>query len=211
MARQVRHSTSDWKQACAHLRRADPILCRIIDAHSGAMLEPRRDAFFSLARSIAGQQISVKAAASVWGRFEAEVQEVTPQAVVRKDADTLRACGLSNAKARYILSLAQHFVDGSLRLSSWPEMDDESVIDDLTQVKGVGRWTAEMFLIFHLLRPDVLPLGDVGLQRAIGDHYLAGERPTNSQMLEVAAPWRPWRSIATWYLWRSLDAVPVNY
>ena len=175
------------------------------------MLEPRHDPFFSLARSIVGQQISVKAAASVWARFEMEVQDVTPQAVARKDADTLRNCGLSNAKARYILSLAEHFIGDSLRLSSWPEMDDEAVIDDLTQVKGIGRWTAEMFLIFHLLRPDVLPLGDLGLQRAISDHYLAGERPTNGQMLEVAASWQPWRSIATWYLWRSLDAVPVNY
>jgi len=211
LTQEARQSTSDWKQACTHLRRADPVLCKIIDAHSGAMLEPRHDAFFSLARSIVGQQISVKAAASVWGRFEAEVQEVTPHAVAGKESDTLRACGLSNAKARYILSLAEHFIDGSLRLSSWPEMDDEAVIDDLTQVKGIGRWTAEMFLIFHLLRPDVLPLGDLGLQRAIGDHYLAGERPTNDQMLEVAARWRPWRSIATWYLWRSLDAVPVNY
>jgi len=211
LTQEARQSTSDWKQACTHLRRADPVLCKIIDAHSGAMLEPRHDAFFSLARSIVGQQISVKAAASVWGRFEAEVQEVTPHAVAGKASDTLRACGLSNAKARYILSLAEHFIDGSLRLSSWSEMDDEAVIDDLTKVKGIGRWTAEMFLIFHLLSADVLPLGDLGLQRAIGDHYLAGERPTNDQMLEVAARWRPWRSIATWYLWRSLDAVPVNY
>ena len=175
------------------------------------MLQPRDDAFFSLARSIVGQQISVKAAASVWAKFEQEVGEVSPRAVATKNEDTLRGCGLSRAKARYVLSLAEHFIDGRLRDSSWGEMDDEAVIEDLIQVKGIGRWTAEMFLMFHLLRPDVLPMGDLGLQRAIGNDYLDGARPTEAQMIAIAEPWRPFRSAATWFLWRGLDAVPVNY
>lgn len=202
---------TNWREACASLQRADPILDQTIHAHAGAMLEPRSDAFFSLARSIVGQQISVKAAASVWGRFESEVGSVTPDAVATKNEEVLRGCGLSRAKARYVLSLAEHFIDGSLREGDWSDMDDEAVIENLTQVKGIGRWTAEMFLIFHLLRPDVLPVGDLGLQRAIGNGYLDGERPTKEQMFEIAEPWRPYRSVATWFLWRSLDAVPVNY
>ena len=203
--------TFRWGRACASLRRADPVLAKIIDRHANARIEPRDDAFFSLARSIVGQQISVKAAASVWQRFEAEVRDVTPHAVARKTEHSLRGCGLSRAKARYVLSLAEHFIDGGLREGLWRGMDDEAVVENLTQVKGVGRWTAEMFLIFHLLRPDVLPLGDLGLQRAIGNDYLDGARPTAEQMVEIAEPWRPFRSVATWYLWRNLDAVPVNY
>ncbi len=200
-----------WQQACASLGRADPILGGHIRAHAGAMLQPRNDAFFSLARSIVGQQISVLAAAAVWERFVAAVGEIRPRAVVRKDEDTLRGCGLSRAKAGYILSLAEHFLNGGLDERAWDHMRDEAVIENLTQVKGIGRWTAEMFLIFHLLRPDVLPVGDLGLQRAIGNDYFGGERPTRAQMLAIAEPWRPFRSVATWYLWRSLDAVPVEY
>ena len=211
LAEHTPHPVAYWHQACETLQRADPILGEIIRAHEGAMLEPRDDAFFSLARSIVGQQISVKAAASVWARFEVEVQEVTPRAVARKDVDALRGCGFSRAKARYVLSLAEHFINGRLREMSWDEMDDEAVIQDLTQVKGIGRWTAEMFLMFHLLRPDVLPVGDLGLQHAIGNDYLDGEKPTREQMIAIAEPWRPYRSVATWFLWRRLDAVPVNY
>ena len=114
-------------------------------------------------------------------------------------------------KAGYLISLSGHFRDGSLDVASWTKLDDEAVIDQLTQVKGIGRWTAEMFLIFYLLRPDVLPVGDVGVQRAIGNHYNGGERPDAAAMRRIAEPWRPWRSVAVWYLWRSLDAVPVDY
>ena len=136
---------------------------------------------------------------------------ITPAAIAGENEESLRGCGLSRPKARYLLSLAAHFIDGSLQHEQWREMDDEEVIQRLVQVKGIGRWTAEMFLIFHLLRPDVLPLGDIGIQKAIGNHFTGGVRPSAREMTAIAEPWRPWRSVAAWYLWRSLDAVPVEY
>ena len=175
------------------------------------MLRPRHDPFFSLSRSIVGQQISVKAAESVWGKMLGHMGEITPAAVAGENEESLRGCGLSRQKARYLLSLAEHFIDGSLRQEQWSEMDDEAVIGRLVQVKGIGRWTAEMFLIFHLLRPDVLPVDDIGIQKAIGNHFNGGVRPSAREMAVIAEPWRPWRSVASWYLWRSLDAVPVEY
>jgi DNA-3-methyladenine glycosylase II len=107
--------------------------------------------------------------------------------------------------------LAAHFLDGGVNADAWPDMDDEAIIKQLTTVKGIGRWTAEMFLIFHLLRPDVMPVGDIGIQKAIGNHYAGGTRPGPKEMIAIAEKWRPWRSVAVWYLWRSLDAVPVEY
>ena len=200
-----------WGEACRTLANTDPVLAMMIEAAGGATLRPRRDPFFSLARSIVGQQISVKAAESVWQKLIDQVQTMAPQAVAAHDEDSLRACGLSRQKALYMISLAQHFLDGSLALDKWPDMDDEAVIKELTQVKGIGRWTAEMFLIFHLVRPDVLPVADIGIQKAMRNHYTNGEKPNADRMLAIAEPWRPWRSVAVWYLWRSLDAIPVEY
>ena len=123
----------------------------------------------------------------------------------------MRGCGLSRRKASYLLNLAEHFRDGGLGGNPWQSMDDEQVIDTLIRIKGIGRWTAEMFLIFHLLRPDVLPVTDIGIQKAIARHYNGGERMAPDEMIAIAEPWRPWRSVASWYLWRSLDAIPVEY
>ena len=200
-----------WSEARAHLEGVDGVLARLIAAAGDAVLEPRRDPFYSLARSIVGQQISVLAAESVWRKLTARLGAVAPAALAVADEEGLRSCGLSRQKSRYLLSLAGHFADGALDIEAWPELDDEAVIERLTRVKGVGRWTAEMFLIFHLLRPDVLPVADLGLQRALRNHYTGGTRPTAEQMAAIAEPWRPWRSVAVWYLWRSLDAVPVEY
>lgn len=200
-----------WDEACSALRRADPVLGRLILAAGGSVLRPRNDAFYSLARSIAGQQISVRAAETVWQRLLARVGEMTPGAVAGHSADALRECGLSRSKASYLQNLAEHFAEGGLGGSAWDRMDDEAVIETLVQIKGIGRWTAEMFLIFHLLRPDVLPVGDIGIQKAIARHYGGGERLPPREMTAIAEPWRPWRSVASWYLWRSLDAVPVEY
>jgi len=136
---------------------------------------------------------------------------MTPAAVVRHGAARLARCGLSRRKAEYCVDLARHFRDGLLREEEWAAMDDTAVIEDLVRVRGVGRWTAEMFLMFNLLRPDVLPLGDIGLQRAISLHYFDGEAADLDAVRELAASWAPWRSVATWYLWRSLDPVPVEY
>jgi DNA-3-methyladenine glycosylase II len=134
----------------------------------------------------------------------------TPEQML-KGRRRLAGCGLSQRKAEYIADLARCFVDGSVHARDWPDMDDEAVIAELIQVRGIGRWTAEMFLMFNLLRPDVLPLDDLGLQKAVGLHYFKGERVARAQMRELGASWAPWRSVAVWYLWRSLDPVPVEY
>ena len=200
-----------WAEARQALGRADPILGNLIRAAEGSALRPRNDPFFSLSRSIVAQQISIHAAEAVWQKLIAHVGTMTPGAVARQTEDALRGCGLSRPKTRYLLSLAEHFTEGTLDQESWDQMDDDAVIARLVQVKGIGRWTAEMFLIFHLLRPDVLPVGDIGIQKAIAKHFNDGIRPSPDDMVSIAEPWRPWRSVASWYLWRSLDAVPVEY
>ena len=200
-----------WDEARRALAAADPVMAGVIAAAGGAALRPRRDAFHSLARSIVGQQISVKAAESVWGRLAAHCGAVTPAALAGRTGEELRACGLSLRKAGYLLGLAERFASGAIDPDALRRLDDEAAVEALCRAKGVGRWTAEMFLIFHMLRPDVLPLADLGVQRAIGNLYAGGERPTAEAMRAAAEPWRPWRSVAVWYLWRSLDAVPVEY
>ena len=134
-----------------------------------------------------------------------------PAAVAAAPVDALRACGLSQRKTEYLSDLAGHFVAGRLDPRRWKQMDDEALIAALVDVKGIGRWTAEMFLIFHELRPDVLPVDDIGLQRAIALHYHGGERVDAAAIRALAVRWQPWRSVATWYLWRSLDPLPVEY
>ncbi len=200
-----------WNRAKRALARRDAVLARIIHDHPRIALEPRGEPFFTLARSIVGQQISVKAAASVWARLVALAPRMLPRQVLRAGYPELLACGLSRRKAEYIADLARHFIDGNLRAAEWVQMEDEAVVAELVQVRGIGRWTAEMFLMFNLLRPDVLPLDDLGLQRAICLNYFKGRPVSLRTMRRVAAAWTPWRSVATWYLWRSLDPVPVEY
>ncbi len=200
-----------WDEAKGHLSKRDRVLRRIIRAHPDANLRTRGNAFQTLARSIVGQQISVKAAQSVWDRFEALAGRVDPAVVVALEEEAMRAAGLSRMKAAYLRDLAARFHAGSVEPRRWARMGDEAVIADLVQVKGIGRWTVEMFLIFHMMRPDVLPVGDLGLQRAMELHYNGGEAITKDDMRRIAEPWRPWSSVATWYLWRSLDPVPVEY
>ncbi|MGE5161510.1 MAG: DNA-3-methyladenine glycosylase family protein [Betaproteobacteria bacterium] len=191
-------------------------MARIIDGHPRGALVSRGDAFSTLARSIVGQQISVKAADAVWGRFRAACgEEITPRSVLRRRATTLRSCGLSERKVEYIRDLCEHFVSGRVDPARFAGQGDEAIIEELTDIRGIGRWTAEMFLIFNLLRPNVLPLDDLGLLRAVSLHYLDGEaiagREGRARVEALAAVWAPWRSVATWYLWRSLDPVPVEY
>ncbi|MGE0357935.1 MAG: DNA-3-methyladenine glycosylase [Burkholderiales bacterium] len=200
-----------WDQAKAHLEKRDRVLRRIIRAHPGANLRTRGDAFRTLARSIVGQQISVHAAQAVWDRFEALAGSVVPARVARLDDDAMRAAGLSRMKVAYLKDLAARFHAGDIRPRRWSRMADEAIVADLVRVKGIGRWSVEMFLIFHLMRPDVLPVGDLGLQRAMERLYNGGEALTKEGMREIARPWQPWSSVATWYLWRSLDPVPVEY
>jgi DNA-3-methyladenine glycosylase II len=200
-----------WERAKRALGRADPVLRAVIKAHPKVHLQPRGEPFFTLARAIVGQQISVKAAQSVWNRFETCVLRVSPENVLRRKRQELRACGLSDRKVEYVADLAQHFVDGRIHVHKWPEMDDEAIIAELVEVRGIGRWTAEMFLIFNLLRPDVFPLDDLGLQKGIRVAYFGGRKVSVRTMKRLGETWRPWRSVATWYLWRSLDPVPVEY
>ncbi|MFZ5558799.1 MAG: DNA-3-methyladenine glycosylase family protein, partial [Pseudomonadota bacterium] len=172
---------------------------------------PPRHAYPALARAIIGQQISVKAADALWNRLALQLGGVTPPAVAAADLDALRAAGLSRHKAEYVRDIARAFADGSIVLDAWERLDDEPLIEELTRLRGIGRWTAEMFLIFFMLRPDVLPLDDIGLQRAIRLHY-ANDRPVSKlKMRAIARPWMPYRTVATWYLWRSLDPFPVEY
>jgi DNA-3-methyladenine glycosylase II len=202
-------------QARRALSRGDTTMAGIIAAHPRVALASRGDAFTTLARSIVGQQISVKAAQAVWGRFAACCGELAPQAVLRRRATTLRACGLSDRKVEYIRDLAGHFVSGRVDPAKFANQSDEEIIAELVDIRGIGRWTAEMFLIFNLLRPNVLPLDDLGLVKAVSLNYFDGasmqSREGRAQIIALAAVWEPWRSVATWYLWRSLDPVPVEY
>jgi DNA-3-methyladenine glycosylase II len=200
-----------WNRAKRALARKDPTMAAIIRAHPKVFLARRGEPFLTLARAICGQQISVKAAQSVWDRVCACVGEVTPQSVLLRKRPELRACGLSDRKVEYIADLAQHFADGKIQVHRWPEMTDEDIIAELVEVRGIGRWTAEMFLIFNLLRPDVFPLDDLGLQKGMRLAYFKGRKVSPARMLKLGEQWRPWRSVATWYLWRSLDPLPVEY
>jgi DNA-3-methyladenine glycosylase II len=200
-----------WQQAARELAERDAVLRELIRRFQGLALGSRGDAFSTLARSIVGQQISVKAAQSVWDKLSGRLVAVTPPSVCRARLSTLRACGLSGQKASYLKDLARKLLDGTLDAARWTALEDEILIAELTQVKGIGRWTAEMFLMFYLARPDVLPLADLGLQRAMRLNYNRGRPLTPARMRKIGAAWAPWRSVATWYLWRSLDPVPVEY
>jgi DNA-3-methyladenine glycosylase II len=201
-----------WDKAKRVLARRDPVMGAIMRGHPGVYMTVRGEPFMTLARAICGQQISVKAAQSVWDRVCICLeQKISPEAVVAADRRHLRACGLSDRKTEYIADLAQHFVDGKIHARNWPQMSDEDIIAELTDVRGIGRWTAEMFLMFNLLRPDVFPLDDLGLQKGIRVAYFKGRKTSLKRMKKLGETWRPWRSVATWYLWRSLDPVPVEY
>jgi DNA-3-methyladenine glycosylase II len=200
-----------WDRAKRALARKDPVMAAIMKRHPKVFMMRRGEAFMTLARAICGQQISVKAAQSVWNRVCDCVGDITPQNVLGRKRIQLRACGLSDRKVEYIADLAQHFADGKIHESRWPEMDDEAIIAELVDVRGIGRWTAEMFLMFNLLRPDVFPLDDLGLQKAIRISYFRKRAVSVKTMRKLGESWRPWRSVATWYLWRSLDPVPVEY
>ena len=199
-----------WDRAKRALGGKDPVMRAIIRAHPGVFMQQRGEPFFTLARAIIGQQISVAAAQSVWNRFEACVGTVTPESVLRQKRTALRACGFSDRKVEYVADLAQHFADGRIHVHNWPQMDDEAIIGELTEVRGIGRWTAEMFLMFNLLRPDVFPLDDLGLQKGIRLAYFKGRKVSVRTMKRLGEGWRPWRSVATWYLWRSLDPLPME-
>ena len=188
---------------------------KLIARFADGRLESRGDAFTTLARAIVGHQISTQAAQTIWDRFVALTagpsHKLAPNAVLALDAPHIRAAGLSARKVEYLCDLAEHFQSGAVRPARWREMDDESIIEELVGIRGIGRWTAEMFLIFHLIRPNVLPLDDIGLIKGISVNYFSGEPVSRAEAREVGDAWAPYRSVATWYIWRSLDPMPVSY
>ena len=206
---------SYWDDACRHLSRRDRVMKKLIPKFGEARLQSRGDAFTTLARSIVGQQISVKAAQSVWDRFASATgtpsTHLPPASVLALPVEQMRASGLSGRKTEYLHDLARHFADGAVHVAQWQEMDDEAIIGELIAIRGIGRWTAEMFLIFHLMRPNVLPLDDLGLIKGISVNYFSGEPVSRAEAREVGDAWAPFRSVATWYIWRSLDPLPVDY
>ncbi len=200
-----------WEEACRHLSRKDRIMKRLIAQSDGASLQTRGDAFITLARSHRGPADLGEGGADRVGPLpEAATQDDASQRA-RLKVDDMRAAGLSVRKVEYLVDLALHFDSGAINVDAWAAMDDEAIITELVGIRGIGRWTAEMFLIFHLLRPNVLPLDDVGLINGISQNYFSGEVVSRSDAREVAVAWTPYCSVATWYIWRSLDPLPVAY
>lgn len=202
----------DTEAAVRHLRRADPVMRKIVKAVGPCELRPggRGDHFTTILRAIVGQQLSSKAAETIWNRLlelHANGRRIRPEDVLALRVGRLRSTGMSNAKVRYAKDLARRVASGELNLRSLSRRDDERIVAELIAVDGVGRWTAEMFLIFKLGRPDVWAVGDLGLRNAVKRAYRV--EPTKDNLVRVAEPWRPWRSVASWYLWRSLSADPV--
>ncbi len=200
-----------WEKAKKDLIKKDKKLGSIIKNYPKDFLFSKSDPFYTLSRSIVGQQISVKAAQAVWDRLERKVKIISPKNIINLHFMTIKSCGLSRQKISYIKSLSKSFINKDISPKKWPQLSDEEIIDQLTKVKGVGRWTAEMYLIFNLCRPDVFPIDDVGLLRGICECYNLDYPISKEDVLKLAEKWKPWRSVATWYFWRSLDPIPVEY
>lgn len=194
-----------WEEAKEALMARDRIMRKLIPRFGDIQLTARSDAFTTLVRSVISQQITTKAADTVWQRFVDTCSKCTPAQVLKLGEDGLRTCGLPKRKTEYLLDLATHFKARTVHPDKWSQMSDEDVIAELVQIRGIGRWTAEMFLIFNLLRPNILPLDDLGLLKGISINYFSGEPVSRSDAREVGANWEPWRTVATWYMWRSLQ------
>ena len=199
-----------WEAAKADLSATDSALAEVITQNEEPALSSKGDLFLNLVSAIVSQQISTAAARTIWGRFEGLVGEVNPKSVLSRSHEELRGCGLSGRKAEYILEIAEAWQSGYADID-WDEASDVEVMEALTGLRGVGAWTAEMVLIFTLLRPDVFPVGDIGVVRAVERLYSGGERMSNDELIAKSQDWRPWRTVATWYLWRSIDPEPVQY
>ena len=200
-----------WQKAKKALSAKDKKLSRIIELYPSDFLFSKSDPFFTLARSIVGQQISVKAAQSVWNKLEIKVSKISPQIIIKAHSNTLKSVGLSRQKVGYLKNLANAFIEKKIKLNMWDKMTDEEIIQDLIQIKGIGRWTAEMFLIFNLCRPDIFPLDDIGMIKGLCKIYNIEYPIEKIKVIKIGNKWKPYRSVATWYLWRSLDPIPVEY
>ncbi len=200
-----------WEKAKKVLMNKDKKLGKVITNYPKDFLFSKSDPFYTLARSIIGQQISVKAAQAVWNRYESKVKNVTPHRTLKMHFMTLKACGLSRQKISYLKSLAKAFINNEINPNKWSKYSDEEIISELIKIKGVGRWTAEMFLIFNLCRPDIFPVDDLGLIKGICNCYNMKYPITKDRAIKMSKKWKPYRSVATWYFWRSLDPIPVEY
>ena len=200
-----------WITAKKELKKKDKKLGKIIDTYPKDFLFSKSDPFLTLARSIVGQQISVKAAQSVWDKLILKIENITPDIINKTHSNTLKSVGLSRQKVLYLKNLARAFIDKDIKMNLWKNMSDEDVINDLIQIKGIGRWTAEMFLIFNLCRSDVFPLDDIGMIKGICKIYNIKYPLKRTELIRIGERWKPYRSVATWYLWRSLDPIPVEY
>ena len=200
-----------WDKAKKYLIKKDKKLGKVIQSYPKDFLFSKSDPFLTLARSIVGQQISVKAAQSVWDRLEKKLKRVNPTNIKKIHSNTLKSVGLSRQKTLYLKNLAEAFIQNSIKVKLWSKMNDEDIIKDLIQIKGIGRWTAEMFLIFNLCRQDVFPMDDIGMIKGLCKIYNLNYPLKKDQLLKLGNRWKPYRSVATWYLWRSLDPIPVEY
>jgi len=204
-------TNKNWLLAINNLKKKDKILKEIINKYKSEKLHSKKNAFLTLAKSITGQQISVKAANSIWLRLEKKIKKIDPSNILKVKINEIKKCGFSKQKANYIFNLANFFKKNKNIENKWEKVEDEEVIDDLIKIKGIGRWTAEMFLIFYLLRPNIFPSADIGLLKAISINYNLKYPLKNSDIKKFKKKWIPWSTVATWYLWRSLDPVPVKY
>jgi len=199
-----------WEHGKKYLSKKDKILRVLIKKFKGT-LKTRKDPFFSLCKSIVGQQISVQAATSVWKKLENKAKKIHPKNINKLTTRQLAACGLSRQKISYLKILAKKFLNKELDIKKLKKMNDHEAIKYLIQVKGIGVWTAEMFLFFNQMRPDIFPIQVIGLLRAISKHYKTKYPPSSSQLKKFKEKWSPYCTVATWYLWRSIDPEPVNY
>ncbi len=200
-----------WEKAKKDLIKKDRVLGEIIKNYPRDFLFTKSDPFYTLSRSIVGQQISVSAAQAVWERFEKKVKKIKPHDVKSIHHMKLKSCGLSRQKITYLKSLSVAFINKKIQPNKWKTLENEKIIQELIQIKGIGRWTAEMFLIFNLCRPDIFPVDDLGLIKGICNCYNIKYPITKERAIKMSKKWKPYRSVATWYFWRSLDPIPVEY
>ena len=200
-----------WQKAKKALSAKDKKLSRIIESYPDDFLFSKSDPFFTLARSIVGQQISVKAAQSVWDKLEIKIKKIKPDIILKTHSSTLKSVGLSRQKVKYLKNLANAFIEKKIKINLWDKMSDEEIVQDLIQIKGIGRWTVEMFMIFNLSRADIFPLDDIGMIKGLCKLYKISYPTEKEKIIKIGKKWKPYRSVATWYLWRSLDPIPVEY
>ena len=201
-----------WQKAKRILSRKDPVLKKIIRKHNKGFLKTRNNPFFSLCRTIVGQQISTKAADSIWSKFEKKCKKnIKPKMVIKIPARNLKSAGLSRQKIGYLKNIAKAFKNKSFNIKKLKKMNDEEAIGYITQLKGLGVWSAEMFLMFNLNRPDIFPVKDIGLLRAISKNYKTSYPPSKKFLNKISKLHSGYRTVVTWYLWRSIDPVDVDY